>query len=273
MGVYEYNVHMSGVRTTRRLARIIGADGAQADRLFSDFKQFERWMEDLKTRPAEYMENLYILPGTPDRYIQITSFEEGSDRYGLIIDKTEEVRKYRELELKLDRDELTGLYSRYFFYRQMEQLFQEPEKLGHAMMLMVDSDDLKIVNDTYGHETGDRYLCRMADALRTVEAENKIIARLGGDEFAMFIYGVKDDSKLQAYIERLKTVRSETVLAPKNGEIFPVRFSVGYAFLKESADYHELLEKADSRMYADKQKRKKTVDKTITRLSEREEVF
>lgn len=273
MGVYEYNVHMSGVRTTRRLARIIGADGAQADRLFSDFKQFERWMEDLKTRPAEYMENLYILPGTPDRYIQITSFEEGSDRYGLIIDKTEEVRKYRELELKLDQDELTGLCSRYFFYRQLEQMFLEPKKLGHAMMLMVDSDDLKTVNDTYGHETGDRYLCRMADALRTVEAENKIIARLGGDEFAMFIYGVKDDSKLQAYIERLKTVRSETVLAPKNGEIFPVRFSVGYAFLKESADYHELLEKADSRMYADKQKRKKTVDKTITRLSEREEVF
>lgn len=256
MGVYEYNVHMSGVRTTRRLARIIGVDGAQADQLFSDFKQFERWMEDLKTRPAEYMDELYILPGTPDRYLQITSFEEGSDRYGLIIDKTEEVRKYRELELKLDQDELTGLCSRYFFYRQLEQLFLEPEKLGRAMMLMVDSDDLKTVNDTCGHETGDRYLCRIADALRTVDAENKIIARLGGDEFAMFIYGEKDDSKLQAYMEQLKMIRSETVLTLKKGERFPVRFSIGYAFLKKRVDYHELLEKADSRMYADKQKRK-----------------
>lgn len=256
VGVYEYNIHMSGVRTTKRLTQILGLEDAQAEQLFSDFHRFEQWIAELKTHPIEYIDEAYILSGTNERYIQISSFEDGSDRYGMIIDKTEEVRKYRELELKLDRDELTGLYSRHFFYRQMDELFSAPEKLGHAMMLMIDSDDLKTVNDTYGHEMGDRYLCGVANILQTVSAANKVIARLGGDEFAMFIYGVKDESELLEYVEQLKAKRDVTGLTVKEGEDFTIRFSIGYAYVQEAADYHVLLKKADSHMYEDKQERK-----------------
>lgn len=256
LGVYEYNTHMSGVRTTKRLAQILGVEGAQAELLFGDFRRFEQWIAELKTHPAGYFEEVYILSGTNERYIQISSFEDGSDRYGMIIDKTEEVRNYRNLEFKLDRDELTGLYSRYFFYRQMDELFLEPETLGCAVMLMIDSDDLKVVNDTYGHETGDRYLCSIADVLRTVSAANKIIARLGGDEFAMFIYGAKDESELQHEMEQLLEKRDVTPLALKDGEDFMIRFSIGYAYVREEPDYHKLLKQADDRMYEDKQKRK-----------------
>lgn len=256
VGVYEYNTHMSGVRTTKRLTQILGVEGTQAEALFGDFRRFEQWIAELKTHPAEYIDEVYILSGTSERYIQISAFEEGSDRYGMIIDKTEEVRKYRELELKLDRDELTGLYSRYFFYRQMDELFSEPEKLGHAMMLMIDSDDLKTVNDTYGHETGDRYLCGIADILQTVSAASRVIARLGGDEFAMFIYGAKDESELQEHVEQLKARRDVAGLTVKDGEDFTIRFSIGYAYVHEASDYHVLLKKADSRMYEDKQERK-----------------
>lgn len=256
VAVYEYNIHMSGVRTTKRLSQILGLEDAQAELLFSDFRRFEQWIAELKTHPAEYVDEVYILAGVNERYIQISSFEDGSDRYGMIIDKTEEVRKYRKLEFKLDRDELTGLYSRYFFYRQMDELFSEPEKLGHAMMLMVDSDDLKKVNDTYGHETGDCYLCGVADILQTVSAANKIIARLGGDEFAMFIYGAKDESELLENVEQLRAKRDVTGLPVKDGEDFIIRFSIGYAYAREGSDYHKLLEQADHHMYEDKQKRK-----------------
>ena len=123
-------------------------------------------------------------------------------------------------------------------------------------MLMVDSDDLKTVNDTYGHEAGDRYLCSIADALRGISAENKIIARLGGDEYAMFIYGAGSQAELQDYLGELEQLRRNAEVVLKNGERFEVRFSVGYAFFEEGNDYHELLELADGRMYADKQKRK-----------------
>lgn len=256
VGVYEYNTHMRGVRTTKRLAQILGMDGAQAEQLFSDFRRFEEWIAELKTHPAEYFDKVYILSGTNERYIQISSFEEGSDRYGMIIDKTEEVRKYRKLEFKLDRDELTGLYSRYFFYRQMDDLFSEPEKLEHALMLMIDSDDLKMVNDTYGHETGDRYLCSIANILQETGTADKIIARLGGDEFAMFIYGAKDESVLQEAIGQLKAKRDVAAMTSKGGEDFMIRFSIGYADVREASDYHKLLEKADGRMYKDKQERK-----------------
>ena len=63
---------------------------------------------------------------------------------------------------------------------QMEELFACPEQLKHSAMLMIDADNLKQVNDNYGHEDGDRYLCSVADVLRTVTAEHQIITRLGG---------------------------------------------------------------------------------------------
>lgn len=258
IGVFEYNIHMPDVRTTRRMALIIGVEGEDAKELFGDYKRFERWIGELMSRPAEYADGAYILPGVRERYIQIYTFEKGSDRYGLVIDKTEEVRRCRELELKLAEDELTKLCSRRSFYYQLDLLFQEPEQLGHAVMMLVDSDDLKTVNDTYGHENGDHYLCGIAQVLKNTGAAKQVTARIGGDEFAVFIYGAKDDTELDGYLRKLLESRDVAVIALTSGESFPIRFSIGCAYYSgEKTDHHELLELADSRMYADKQQRKK----------------
>lgn len=257
IGIYEYNVHMSDVRVTTRLAQIIGVEGTDAQALFGDYRKFERWMQELKGRPSEYADSVYILPGERERYVQIYAFEKGSDRYGLVSDKTEEVRRWRELELKLGQDELTGLCSRHSFYEQMDALFEKPSCVDGAVLLMIDSDDLKTVNDTYGHESGDRYLCGVAKALQEIGAPGQITARLGGDEFAVFIYGLKDE-ELQGYLRKLSDSQDSSVVTLSNGTSFPIRFSVGCAYCTGGkADYHELLEQADASMYQNKQQRKK----------------
>lgn len=257
IGIYEYNIHMSDVRTTTRTAQIIGVEGEDAQALFGDYRNFERWMQQLKQRPSEYADSVYILSGKRERYVQIYAFEKDGDRYGLVADKTEEVRKWRELELKLGQDELTGLCSRHSFYEQMDALFQEPKRVDGAVLLMIDSDDLKTVNDTYGHESGDRYLCGVAKALREIGAPGQITARLSGDEFAVFIYGLSEEERT-GYLERLFDSRDAAYVTLADKTSFPVRFSVGCAFCTGGkADYHLLLEQADKKMYQDKQMRKK----------------
>ena len=63
------------------------------------------------------------------------------------------------------------------------------EPLGHGLMLMADADNLKQVNDQYGHQNGDRYLAAIGRILISCAWEKCVTARLSGDEFAMFLYG------------------------------------------------------------------------------------
>lgn len=74
----------------------------------------------------------------------------------------------RRIEHERDYDILTGLYNRQAFQRVCENLFAKPETLGHAALLMTDLDNLKTINDTYGHDWGDQYLRQTAAAWRPV---------------------------------------------------------------------------------------------------------
>ena len=82
------------------------------------------------------------------------------------------------------RDELTSLLNRRGAMQEIEARLQR-QRDGHAVML-IDIDDFKLINDTYGHATGDSVLISVADAIRQSVRESDVVARLGGDEFLIF---------------------------------------------------------------------------------------
>ena len=77
---------------------------------------------------------------------------------GLVEDVTAATLERRRIEHERDYDVLTGLYNRRAFDARAKKLFRMPEKLGHAALLMMDMDNLKHINDTFGHDWGDRYI-------------------------------------------------------------------------------------------------------------------
>lgn len=161
------------------------------------------------------------------------------------------------MEQELGQDELTKLCSRRSFYSQVEQLFAKPEQLKNAAIIMIDSDDLKKINDNYGHEYGDRYLCKLAETLNRLSAPFRLIARLSGDEFAILLYNSDTKEDLQRYIQELKYLRDNAMLTLSVTNQIPVRFSIGTAFYPADGDSYQLLLKyADREMYKDKEKRK-----------------
>ncbi len=167
MGVYEYNRDMKRVMATSRLAEILMLGEKEAGMLFSDYILFEEKLEQIRRHPLEQEGGVYELQGKETRFIRIEAFERGHSTLGMIVDVTNDILEKRKIKQERDVDLLTGLYSRRAFYSKLEGLFADPHGLEHAMMLMADADNLKQVNDRYGHENGDRYLASIADILKS----------------------------------------------------------------------------------------------------------
>lgn len=250
IGVYEYNRDMKRVMATSRLAGILRLKDQEAEELLADHCLFEQKLDTLRSCPVEREERIYRLEGADLRYIRLESFERENSVLGMIADVTDDIMEKKQIERERDIDLLTGMYNRRAFYRHMEQLLREPEQLEHGMMLMADADNLKQVNDKYGHENGDRYLTAIAGLLKGCGWNNCIAARLSGDEFALFLYKCSSRNQLMEYEAGLRKTMETCTAELDNGERIQVRFSDGYAFYPEDGtDTACLLKHADESMY------------------------
>ena len=99
-----------------------------------------------------------------------------------------------------ETDRMTGLFDRVSGERMVEDLLQSGNS---GMFIEVDIDQFKLINDTYGHQTGDQVILGVADALRATFRSNDIIIRLGGDEFGVYAVGIIDRNMGRAIISRL----------------------------------------------------------------------
>ena len=175
---------------------------------------------------------------------------ESASEVGLAEDMTTTVLEQQRIEHERDYDTLTGLYRRRAFDRACEALFQQPEKLGCAALLMMDLDNLKQINDTYGHDWGDQYIRQTGQCFASNTPANTICSRLSGDEFLIFFYGYQDQAQLRAQLELLSAALQRSVSILPNGKQLHISISGGIAWYP--TDGHDLLtlkKYADFAMY------------------------
>ena len=171
----------------------------------------------------------------------------------------------RENNIALDNlsksDGLTGIYNRRGFYDAAGKLVAEKRTIGRPVLVAyVDMNNLKIINDRYGHEEGDFSLKLIGDILVETMGERGITGRIGGDEFACAIeYDAEDEGK-----SLLKTIYDKfTAYNEKSAKPYNVTVSAGAHVLgvEEQLDLKEALTLADEQLYVEKQKRVKIVAK------------
>ena len=175
---------------------------------------------------------------------------ESASEVGLAEDMTTTVLEQQRIEHERDYDTLTGLYRRRAFDRACDALFQQPEKLGCAALLMMDLDNLKQINDTYGHDWGDQYIRQTGQCFAANTPANTICSRLSGDEFLIFFYGYQDQAQLRAQLELLSAALQRSVSILPNGRQLHISISGGIAWYP--TDGHDLLtlkKYADFAMY------------------------
>lgn len=185
------------------------------------------------------------------RYIRMTLSDDGNRCIGLVEDVTDTTLERKSIEFERDHDLLTGILNRRAFLRKMQQLFDQGEPvLKTAALLMIDMDELKFVNDTYGHEFGDRYLKTAAHCFQSSVPEESVVSRQSGDEFQIFLYGYETEEEVREKIEILKEKIREASLDLPDGRKLSLRLSGGVAWYpKDSTEYEQLRIYSDSAMY------------------------
>ncbi len=149
----------------------------------------------------------------------------------------------RHLLIKAEYDTLTGILNR----RAFDQICQtSAEKRQKIALLLVDLDNFKTINDTYGHSGGDTVLKELARIMVATFRKDDYVSRIGGDEFAVVLPDFKKDST-NRIIEKIQLVNDE--LSRMKDDIHPVSISVGVA-LSDNGYSQELFDKADKALYS-----------------------
>lgn len=151
-------------------------------------------------------------------------------------------------------DDLTGLYNRRGFLALAEQHLRMIQRKGAALLIYIDLDDLKVINDSHGHLEGNRALIVTGNILRACFRQSDIMARLGGDEFCVLMTDAGQDSAQQ--VRKRMQLRTDFVngLASWN---FRLSLSVGIADVPvvHQPPLEQLLRIADTHMYEEKRKK------------------
>lgn len=179
-----------------------------------------------------------------DPQMQLLGFQ-GVDR-----DITEQMAYQRQLEHVAHFDTLTGLPNRVLFADRLHQaMLQAARSEKQILVVFIDLDGFKAINDTYSHEVGDRMLVGVADHMKQVLRAGDTIARLGGDEFVAVLIDVVDPKEGELLIQRILKAAAEPV---KVGELeLCVSASIGFTCFPqgEAVDADQLLRQADHAMY------------------------
>ena len=192
--------------------------------------------------------------------ILITAFSAAIEYTNRLMEAERLTNKYSELQednstltKQSKTDELTGVLNRRGFYEFGQRTLDIIQEMEHAgIVFFADMDNLKKINDTYGHDAGDEAIKLLAEIFKSVFRNNDVIGRLGGDEFGIVAPGM--------IIEHVPLIRKkidETCKkeSKKHKLKYTLSVSVGYADLEKSSLLKQLMSEADAMLYKEKRKK------------------
>jgi diguanylate cyclase (GGDEF)-like protein len=165
---------------------------------------------------------------------------------------------YKELEKINERDSLLGIYNRKYFFKIIEE--NKIKNMNNKFaIVMVDIDDFKKINDTYGHQFGDKVLINTANVVSNCMDKEDVLARYGGEEFILYISNFTDEESVYNKIEIVRRSLQRSKISI-NKEYKSVTASFGISFSPmNGVDINELINKADDLLYKAKKSGKNRV--------------
>ena len=156
------------------------------------------------------------------------------------------VKMYERVESAANHDELTGLLNRRSFNRYLSEI----DGNTATSLLLIDIDYFKMINDTYGHITGDMVLKKVSDTLKNVVPKDAPVGRVGGEEFSIILRDFSL-SEVNTIAEKIRSdIEHLDIVANDNTQIVKITVSIGIAKSpEENTSIQELYDTADERLY------------------------
>ena len=182
------------------------------------------------------------------RYVGIPVYDKDHKPYkimGKTMDITEEKKNQELLEQKAERDSLTDLYNKAKMRKLVEKHIRRADAHDEGAFLIIDIDDFKSINDTYGHLYGDEVLIKIANILLISTGLEDYAGRIGGDEFCVFCRGENAGQHAMETAERISQMADRVQLSGRR-----VTLSMGISkYPADAATYEDLYQKADQALY------------------------
>ena len=163
---------------------------------------------------------------------------------GVITDIAEQREKTEQLQQAAWMDDFTGLCKKGHAIQQIESILQRRKKETYALIIL-DIDNFKVFNDTYGHDRGDRIIREVARIMKREFQDTDILSRFGGDEFLIFLPFRQERPQLPAGLEKLIRFEADGLICTN---------SIGVAlYPQDGSDFGELFHRADQALYRAKE--------------------
>ncbi|MBP2314055.1 GGDEF domain-containing protein [Azospirillum soli] len=192
--------------------------------------------------------------GTPRAIEPDALAQQLADAKAMIAEQQERIAYLESLTMT---DELTGLLNRRGFYSHFRRELASARRNGTAggVLVMIDLDGFKAINDTHGHLAGDSYLRQVARLIVGAVRQEDVVARLGGDEFAVLL--TNTDAETGAARARQLAEQAHGQHAEWGGAELPIRFSIGIQAYGSEDHEDDVIRQADVKMYGDKGERRR----------------
>lgn len=199
----------------------------------------------ISSNQDEEVTALFLKQGANDYVTKPFSKEEFSCRINNTIEALENIKIVTN---HANRDFLTGLYNRRYFYESMN-LYEEETKMSSEKfaVAMIDIDHFKAINDTYGHDVGDRVIVALSEILRSSTSYRDIVARFGGEEFCVVLKNINRYSALDIFNRLIEEVANYSFMVDTNTAIH-FTISIGAA-MHHDENLEESLNQADMMLY------------------------
>lgn len=255
LAAFEYQEEMNEVFVTSRLNELLDLTEEEVGRLSKSPEKFLEMIRAIMKNPIESEPDVFCIH--EKRYIRIHLSADDGHYLGAVLDATKEVLDKRRMIYENNHDQLTGL-SRYAYFKY--QACQRMEKMGAdelCAVVMVDLDEFKKINDTYGHDVGDKYLESFAGILNELPQEHCLVSRRSGDEFCIFIWGYQEVGDIQKILKALwRALREEDrVITPDVTRKIKASGGVAYGRGRKT-QLEDMLLKADQALYEVKRENK-----------------
>lgn len=166
------------------------------------------------------------------------------------IDNT--IEAYENIQTILNsanRDFLTGLYNRRYFYNHIDEYINKAEEeYTQLYVAMIDIDDFKRINDTYGHDDGDKAIVGLSEILRTNTKQQDLVARFGGEEFCVALMAQNEQTAYDVF-ERIRKNTENFSFIAHNGEKVSFTISIGVTRHDIETDIDDTINQADMNLY------------------------
>lgn len=257
LAAFEYENGINRVFVTLGLGELLGISNKEVAEFCKNADVFDAYIQKVTANPIEGETDVYQI--NEDRYVRIHMSESLEGKLGVITDVTADIMEKKRMRYENTHDPLTGLYKFQHFKQLAEEKIHSLEAGEVCAIVMLDLDYFKGINDTFGHDVGDRYLQSFAAVMSSMPREHFLTARRSGDEFCMMIFACQGRDEIVSCLNEFYGKLGENQIELSATETRAISASAGFAWTaNDNSAISELLARADEALYEVKRDTKGT---------------